>query len=398
MKIFTTEVKKYISYIIIYLLNCLPIKSNKIFLFSYYGNQYGCNPMYITEHILKNYPKDKFDMVWAFNNLTNKQHLTGFRKVKTMSLRYFYELCTSKVIITNFRTTDLFVKRRSQFYIQTWHSSLRLKQIEKDAEDSLPPDYVQIAKRDSQKCDLLLSGCEFSTKIFKRAFWYDGNIFEHGTPRNDILFQNNSVMRKKILKKLNISIDSKLVLYAPTFRQDENLAVYNIDYQSVSQVFRNKFGGDWTFLVKLHPHMVSKSKQLIKGNNILDVTSFDDTQELLSIADILISDYSSLMFDFAITQRPCFLYVPDLPDYTNNDRNLYFDLKELPFISAVSNSELIKKITCFNHQEYNDSLIQFLDSIGSFEDGKACEHLLLQINEVCFSRKRKGKSYGKEAI
>ncbi|ETI67558.1 CDP-glycerol glycerophosphotransferase family protein [Neobacillus vireti] len=397
MSNFIASFKNYIAFAIIYLFNCLPIKNNKIFCFSYYGTQYGCNPKYITEYILKNYPKDRFDVVWAFND-TNKPHLTGIRKVKTMSLRYFYEICTSKVIITNFRTTELFVKRKSQFYIQTWHSSLRLKQIEKDAEGSLPQDYVEMAKKDSQKCDLLLSGCVFSTNIFKRAFWYDGNIFEHGTPRNDILFQNDSVMRKKILKLINIPIDSKVVLYAPTFRKDNNLEVYNIDYQLVSEKLREKFGGNWTFLVKLHPHLAAKSNQLMKGKNIIDVTSFDDTQELLSITDILISDYSSLMFDFGITKRPCFLYVPDLLDYTNNDRNLYFDSKELPFISANSNDELIEKIDSFNQQEYNDNLIRFLDSIGSFEDGNACENLLQQINEICFSRNRKGNSYGTEAV
>ncbi|MFJ7728163.1 CDP-glycerol glycerophosphotransferase family protein [Neobacillus sp. NPDC097160] len=390
-------IKKYSALAIICLFNYFPIKNNKIFMFSYYGTQYGCNPKYITEYILKNYPKERFDVVWAFND-TNKPHLTGIRKVKTMSLRYFYELCTSKVIITNFRTTDLFVKRKNQFYIQTWHSSLRLKQIEKDAKNSLPPAYVQMAKGDSKKCDLLLSGCKYSTEIFKRAFWYEGNIFEHGTPRNDIFFQNNSIMRNDILKMLNIPFDSKLVLYAPTFRKNESLAIYNIDYQLISEKLRNKFGGKWTFLVKLHPHLASKSNQLMKGNNIIDVTSFDDTQELLSITDILISDYSSLIFDFGITQRPCFLYVPDKFDYIINDRNLYFDLEELPFISANSNDELMKKIEYFNHQEYQANLNRFLEGIGSFEDGKASEKLLQQINEVCYSENRKEKGYGTETI
>ena len=126
---------KSITLLIVYIFNCFPIKKNKIFFFSYYGSQYGCNPKYITEHILNNYPRDRYDLVWAFNDLKSREHLKGIRKVKTMSLKYFYELCTSKVIITNFRTTDTFVKRKDQYYIQTWHSSLRLKQIEKDAEE-----------------------------------------------------------------------------------------------------------------------------------------------------------------------------------------------------------------------------------------------------------------------
>lgn len=385
------RLKKLISLVVIYTFNCFPIKKNKIFLFSYYGSQYGCNPKYITEFTLKKYPKDKFDIVWAFNDINSKQNITGFRRVKTMSLRYFYELCTSKVIITNFRTTDLFIKRKEQYYIQTWHSSLRLKQIEKDAEDSLPSQYIQMAKKDSLKCDLLLSGCKYSTDIFKRAYWYNGEIFEHGTPRNDVLFQSNTAVREKILNMLEIPNDHKIVLYAPTFRKDNNLEVYDLNYSEISVKLESKFGGRWTFLVKLHPHLVSKSNQLLHGDNVIDVTSYDDIQELLSISDVLISDYSSLMFDFSITRRPCFLYVPDIDDYIRRDRKLYFDLTELPFINANNNHDLAAKIENFSYEEYHNNLIEFLNSIGSFEEGKSCESLLNRINEVCFNKKRSGR-------
>ncbi|NHC43499.1 glycerophosphotransferase, partial [Bacillus sp. MM2020_1] len=359
---------------------------------------YGCNPKYISEYILKNYPEDKFDIVWAFNDLSNKQQLNFIRKTKTMSLRYFYEFCTAKVIITNFRTADLFIKRNGQYYIQTWHSSLRLKQIEMDAESSLSKDYIEMAKKDSQKCDLLLSGCKFSTEIFKRAFWYEGDIIEVGTPRNDIFFQDNSELKRKFLKEFRIPPDAKLILYAPTFRKDESLDAYDLNYERVSKKFAEKFGGEWIILVKLHPHLITKSTQLNFGENVIDVTSFDDIQELLSVSDILISDYSSLMFDFGITQRPCFLYVPDLQDYVKNERNLYFDINELPFISAVSNKELEDKIEGFNEENYKRELNTFLDSIGSFEDGKASENLLKQIHEVCFNGKRGSKKYATEAI
>jgi CDP-glycerol glycerophosphotransferase len=390
-------VKRYIAFAIIYLFNCFPIKKNKIFLFSYYGSQYGCNPKYITEYICENYQKGKFDVVWAFNNLQDKGHLNGFRKVKTMSLRYFYELSTSKIIITNFRTTDLFVKRKNQYYIQTWHSSLRLKKIEKDAEDSLPKRYIHMAKRDSLKCDLLLSGCEYSTQIFKRAFWYKGEIFEYGTPRNDALFQNNKSLRRKVLQELNIGIGKRIVLYAPTFRKGNSLEVYNLNYAKVIEKLKSKFDGEWVFLVKLHPHLLKKSGPLLEGNNVIDVTSYDDIQELLSISEVLITDYSSLMFDFSITQRPCFLYVPDVREYVEKDRNLYFDLKELPFINAESNDDLLDQIIHFDEKKYSQNLRNFLKHVGSYENGNAGENLLKHIDRICFSGKGR-KSYETEAI
>ncbi|MEK3885903.1 CDP-glycerol glycerophosphotransferase family protein [Bacillus sp. FSL K6-3431] len=378
------KLKKYIALLMIHIFNCFPIKGNKIFMFSYYGSQYGCNPKYITEYMLQHTPKGRFDIVWAFNDIKQKEHIPNIRKVKTMTFQYFYELCTSKVVITNFRTTDLFVKRKKQYYIQTWHSSLRLKQIEKDAEDALPPNYVEMAKKDSNKCDLLLSGCKYSTDIFKRSFWYDGEIFEHGTPRNDLLFKKDPLIKGGILNELNIPIDYKVILYAPTFRKDNDLAVYDLNYSNILKGLKEKFGGRWICLVKLHPHLMSKSSQLVYGDHVVDVTSYNDIQELLNISDALITDYSSLMFDYSITERPCFLYVPDYKEYIKQDRNLYFDLLELPFKKAMNNGDLLEKIKLFDSEKYNGDLSHFFEGIGSFENGNASEVLVKRINKICF--------------
>lgn len=389
--------KNVISIGLMYVFNLLPIKKNKIFFISYYGNQYGCNPKYISEYILKNYPNNTFDVVWAFNDLKTKAHLSGFRKVKTQSLRYFYDLCTSKILITNYRTTGQFIKRKNQYYIQTWHSSLRLKQIEKDAEESLSQEYIKMAKKDSLKCDLLLSGCRISTDIFNRAFWYNGEILEQGTPRNDLFFQETSKLKKELLNHLNVSLQSKIVLYAPTFRKDESIDVYDLNYKEILSSLNKKFGGEWTFLVKLHPHLAFKSGQLVYGDNVIDATFYDDTQKLLTISDVLISDYSSLMFDYCLTKRPCFLYVPDLQNYMKNDRDLYFNIKELPFISAISTKELSSNIIGFNEEKYKNELNSFIEGIGSFETGNASEALLVKINEFCFTKERREK-YESEAF
>lgn len=166
----------------------LPIKKNKILFFSYYGNQYGCNPKYISQYLIKK--NLNYKIIWAFTK-PEKYNISEVKKVKYHSFRFFYELCTSKVIITNYRMITLFKKRRNQLYIQTWHSSLRLKTIEKDAIASLPQSYIKMAQQDSQYIDCLISGCKFSTDIFKSSFWYNGSILECGTPRNDLFFLND---------------------------------------------------------------------------------------------------------------------------------------------------------------------------------------------------------------
>jgi CDP-glycerol glycerophosphotransferase len=384
------QIKRMIILCIIHLFNLLPIKNNKIFLFSYYGAQYGDNPKYISEYIKENDHQSTYDIVWAFTDLESTQHLSDVRKVKVMTLRYFYELCTSKIIITNFRTTDYFIKRKNQYYIQTWHSSLRLKQIEKDAETALPSHYVEMAKRDSEKCDLLLSGCRYSTEIFKRSFWYKGEIFESGIPRNDVLLRVNEEKVKAIRDKHNLSVHTKVLLYAPTFRKDHSLDVYDLDYESVLNAAQKKFGGNWVVLVKLHPHLLSKSNQMVQQKNVIDVTGYNDIQELLLIADILVSDYSSLMFDYSLTNRPCFLYIPDVKQYLEKERNFYFNLEELPFISAVSNSDLVREIEFFDETQYKQEVQSFLIKVGSYENGDSSELLLRKINEICFDDKRRG--------
>ncbi|VEF49063.1 CDP-glycerol:poly(glycerophosphate) glycerophosphotransferase [Bacillus freudenreichii] len=375
------ELKKVIAICLIRVFNCFPIKSNKIFLYSYYGSQYGCNPKYITEYILQNTSKGKFDLVWAFNDISQFEHLTEIRKVKTMSLRYFYELCTSKVIITNFRTTDLFIKRKNQYYIQTWHSSLRLKQIEKDAEASLPKKYVEMAKKDSEKCDLLISGCEYSTKIFRRAFWYDGEILESGTPSHDILFSSKKV-KYQIYKKLEIPKKYKTILYAPTFRKNMDLSVYDLDYSALCGVLSEKLGGEWMVLIRLHPHLTNLANQMNSNKNTKNVTAYSDVQELIACSDLLVTDYSSVMFSYLLTKKPCFLYVPDLEEYLSYDRKLYFNIADLPFKSAKTNQELCDNIRDFNNENYLLDVERLTAQIRSFETGKASEVLVKKINKL----------------
>lgn len=385
---FIGKVKKYIGIGLVSLFNLFPIKNNKVFMFSYYGSQYGCNPKYISEYMLTHYPRNKFDIVWAFNNLKDKQGIEGIRKVKTMSVRYFYELCTSKVVITNYRTTDLFKKRKEQYYIQTWHSSLRLKKIEKDAEKDLPQTYIQMAKKDSQKCDLLLSGCKYSTEIFRRSFWYEGEIFEQGSPRNDLLVSENVNKRKIICDRLGIRPGQKILLYAPTFRKNNDTSIYKLDFNSICHSLVQKFGGDWVVLAKLHPHLLGKSDAIFEGQNVTDVTTYDDIQELLLVSDVLISDYSSLMFDFAVTRRPCFLYTPDLEQYMQKERELYFTMDELPFLPAQDIVQLNAKIEEIDLLEYQMQIAIFLNKVGSFDQGKSSQKLINRILEVCFDEER----------
>lgn len=370
--------KELINKIIYFVFRLLPIKRNKILFIGYYGSQYGCSPKYLSQYFSEN-DKD-LKLIWAFTQ-PQKYNIENITAIRYYSLRYFYELATSKVIITNYRLPEYFKKRNKQFYIQTWHSSLRLKMIENDAVNTLPESYVKMAKYDSSQIDLLLSGCKFSSEIFKRAFWYNGEIFECGTPRCDILFQQNESIIKSIKDRIGIKSDDKILLYAPTFRKGNNLSAYDIDFNRILNELNQQ--GNWKVLIRLHPHLQDYSSELVKNNDsIIDVTKYDDIQELLLISDLLISDYSSLMFDFAITKKPCVLYTSDLEEYLKKDRNLYFNINELPFPICRNNSELIETIKAFDIEKYINALNKFHLKIGSFEDGNASKRVYEKVIKI----------------
>ena len=370
--------REFLNKIFLIIFRLLPIKKNKILFIGYYGAQYGCNPKYLSEYFTKENANLK--IAWAFIN-PSKYAQNNFVKVKYYSIRYFYELSTSKVIITNYRLPLYFKKRANQTYIQTWHSSLRLKMIENDAIETIPQTYLEMAKHDSSQIDILLSGCEFSTKIFNRAFWYDGEIFESGTPRCDMLFKRDNALINQLKNRLGISPTTKLLLYAPTFRKNNSLEAYDIDFDRLKTTLEKN--ENWKILIRLHPHLQNLSKELVeKYYDVIDVTNYDDIQELLLISDLLITDYSSLMFDFAITEKPCIIYASDLNDYLANDRNLYFDITKLPFPLCQTNDELNKTISEFNYKKYAEAIKSFNSEIGSFEDGQACKRVYNKVMQI----------------
>ena len=361
--------------ILIKLYSSIPIKKNKIIMWSNSFKSYGCNPKYITEYILKNHPGE-YDIVWVIDaDLPIPQNMPdNIRIVRYFSKEYLYELHTAHFVICNSRTGDAYYwyKRKNQVYIQTWHSSIRLKTIEKDAEEFLGQRYIDIAKEDSKKIDYIISGCSFSSKIFKESFWYSGKVLECGTPRIDFLL--NCSNNKELLKKANLSDEFKYILYAPTFRTDDNYE-YNFDFEKLVQMCEKHMGGKWKLLYRLHPNLIFKIKEHKLPNVCIDVCHYSDMQELIAVSDLMITDYSSCMFDMMYIKKPCILYMPDFDEYTSNERKLYFNIKELPFLKAYSENEIFNDIENFDNKEYLNNINKFLDKIGSFENGTACKEI-----------------------
>lgn len=354
--------------LVYFLFQSFPINKTTVFFFSYYGEQYSGSPKYLSEYL---YEKNAFHVIWAF--VDKKKHLCAKynRSVKYGGIKYYYYLATAKYLVTNYRMTTDFHKRKNQVYIQTWHSSLRLKMIESDAADTLPRSYIDMAKNDSQQIDYLLAGSRKSKEIFENAFWYNGPILKTGTPQCDILIEKPKTIVTKVKKHFALPDNSRIMLYAPTFRKDHKTDIYSIDTDRLIKTCENKFGGSWYLLIRLHPHLINQCNFIDYSSKVLQATDYDDVQELLCAADLLISDYSAIIFDYAITKKPCFLYTPDIDEYTKNDRKLYFDINTLPFPCCMSYDSLIEHIFSFTDSIYESKVNQFLESVGSYDDGNA---------------------------
>lgn len=365
------NIKKAIIRLIYSIFRLFPLKRNTVLLFSYYGEQYSGSPKYIGNYLSAN---SDLKILWAF--VQPSKYLNYIEKVVRYGhISYYFYLATAGTVITNYRMTEEFQKRQGQRYIQTWHSSLRLKQIEKDTEKTLPESYIKMAKKDSKQIDILLAGSRKSKEIFERAFWYDGMIAETGTPQCDILLSHDAEIIQKVKHFYHIPVDAHIALYAPTFRKDHNTSVYDLDTDTLLDALKMRFCGEWFLLIRLHPHLINQISCFQYSNHVLQATDYDDVQELLCATDFLISDYSAIMFDYSVTQKPCVLYTPDLEEYIAKDRNLYFDIKELPFLCCEKQNEMLTAIQNFDEEDYSNRLKIFLNSIGSYDDGKACERV-----------------------
>lgn len=335
----------------------LPIQEDKVYLTNFNGRGFADNQKYIALELMKR--EKKYRLIWLLQDPKHQKLPEGISPVKTGTFKEIYHMATSKYWINNVRFNQYFRKREGQFYIQTWHAGLGFKRIEKDVEDTLSEEYIRMAKIDSAAIDLIVSNGKFMTDHFKRIFWYDGEFLEKGHPRNDIFYQAGQKEKEEIYERLGIEKHKKTVLYAPTFRADYGLDAYDLDYERLLLTLTKKFGGEWMLLVRLHPNLFDKFDRLnIKGEHVLNVSAYSDMQELLFASDVMITDFTSAMFEFAIMDKPCFLYASDLEEYMK-ERGL-ITLDEVPFPKTDSNEELEKIILSYERDAYLEKVHQFM--------------------------------------
>jgi len=370
------------------------VDNKTVFFETFNGRNYGCSPKAIYEKMITMNEFKDYKFVWSFNNPSKHEVKKDKRLiiVKHNSKDYFKYLSISKYWIVNSIVEERVKKKKEQIYVQCWHGT-PLKRLRYDIEvdGAILNTISEIRRRndiDAARFDYFLSPSKFCTKVFTSAFnlkalGKSDILIEEGYPRNDSLFHFTEKDVTKLKKKFGIKGNKKVILYAPTFRDNQHTSgvgytyELGIDFDSLKE----KFGKDYVILFRAH-YFIAKSIDLSKYDGfVIDASDFDDVNELYMVSDIIMTDYSSVFFDFANLKRPMLFYMYDLDLYKGKLRDFYIDLKELPGPITETQEDLEKSLENISNyeKEYKEKYKKFNEKYNYLDDGDASYRVIKKI-------------------
>ena len=353
----------------------LPMNKKRVVFESMWGEKYSCNPRYLYEYIDKNHPD--WECVWLLNDKHIPVNGNAIR-TRRFTISYFYYLATSKYFVNNVNFHDHYVKRPGQVEIQTMHGT-PLKTLGLDVPADFPTKiFEEMFIKKCSRWDYLTVQSDFVADITRRCFRFKKKFLKTGYPRTDILYTKNNPSDIADLKeKMGLPRDKKVILYAPTWRLRNKFDLM-IDLDS----FKKSLSDEYILILRLHHFSAKGWKQPPKDDFIYDLTDYDSVEELYLISDILVTDYSSVMFDYSILDRPIFLFTYDMEEYRDKLRGMYFDIEELPPGPIVYTSKELEEaiINLDQTEKENKSLRhRFIEEFNPYECGNSSEKIF---NEV----------------
>ena len=342
-----------------------------VVLFESWRGQFSDNPRAISEELHRR--EADLQHVWVIDPALGLELPDWVVPVAPESRRHLAMMGRARYLVANGTVLGFHRKRRGTTFVQTWHGT-PLKKIGFHTRRSRSRTARQAAKTLAQNIpnwDLLLSPNRFSTPILRDAFKYSGPILETGYPRTDLLLAPGAdALRERVRERLGIAPDQRAVLYAPTFRDDERFA-WETDLQRVA----GELGDTHVVLLRLH-HIDAGQLTLGEGALFRDVSRYPDNRELYLAADVLVTDYSSVMFDFAVTRKPMLFYAPDLAEYRDELRGFYFDFEADapgPLLSSIDDLTQaiadLERVSSACEAKYASFVERFCD----LDDGHASE-------------------------
>ncbi len=351
------------------------IQDNKLYVMTF-DNKYNCNQKYIVEEILRQ--KLPVDIVWVADEENSEDFPKGVRIVRRASSDMYREQATAKVWLDNALSCVWYSipKRKGQVYINTWHGSMGIKKLDGDK------NWLRLSKKVNKVTDYMVANSTFEEGVYRETFWKDVPVLKCGHPRNDILFDTKvqKNIRKEVCEHFGIAQDRKILLYAPTFRDNGDKSCYDVDCKALKTSLEEKFGSDWVILVRMH--FKNRTENNFETCDWLkDAGGYPDMQKLMVSADFGITDYSSWAYDYVLTRRPMILYVPDAEVYAQG-RGMYYPLEETPFSLAHNNDELKQAVTNFDDAVYQSEIDRFLEARGCYDKGDAAKQVVEKLKEI----------------
>lgn len=371
--------------ITLYVFNKMKLKENWVVFESFMGRNCSGQPKYVYKYLQEAYG-DKYKCIWVVDR--KGVEIPGKHKTcKRFSLKYYYYMNRSKYWVNNMRQPLSIPRREETVMLATWHGT-PLKRLVFDMDDvhSANPRYKDIVFKQTRAWDYLLSDNPFSTERFQSCFRFEKEkILEYGYPANDPMYApDREEQVAKIKEKLGIPKDKKVILYAPTWRDDQfyEAGQYGFELDLDVNRLQEEFGDEYVLLLRLHYFIVDQLDLSKYGDFTVDGSSYDDITDLYLISDMLITDYSSVFFDYANLKRPVLYYTYDLDKYRDVLRGFYLDMeKDLPGPLLLTNDEVVDAIKNIDKikEQYKDRYEEFYNRFCCVDDGHAAQRVVEKV-------------------
>lgn len=350
----------------------------KKILFSSFDGRYSGNPRAISEKMHRLYPD--YEQVWFLEKDfagpgMAPDYVRQVVKRRKHSLELYRELATSFCYVTSGANHNNIVKRKGQFFIQTYHGDTGMKKILYDTRKK-GKQYSIVT--DGKYTDLCVSGSWVSEMKFRSAFAYRGEILKVGMPRNDKLILPRPEEEAATRQKLGIPEGAKVLIFAPTFRNGQEKQDVLVDLQQVMDILLSR-GENWVCLVRGHKN-VAKLLFDCDGERFIDASRIPDMADLLAIADMLITDYSSSSGDLIRRGKAVILALFDLEVYQANERQLYYDPALAGYFCAYDQEELNALLRTKTEEDYRQNSQRLCEFFQVVETGHASEEICRRID------------------
>ncbi|MFG2002632.1 CDP-glycerol glycerophosphotransferase family protein [Spirillospora sp. NPDC048911] len=362
----------------------LPLRDLVVFD-SYRSRQYSCSPRMIYEELRRQ--ETSLECVWVTKDGRFTAPL-GARTVLAGSRDHYEALARARYVVSNEAQPTWFEKRPGQVYVQCWHGT-PLKRLGLDV-PSLPHMRAateQWIRQEVPQWDLLVSPSPFASPIMRRAYRYRGEILESGYPRNDLLLSpDRHRIAAEVRGRLGIPAGKRVVLYVPTWRDNHNIAPGRRRFELAldTEEARRVLGDDHVLLLRTH-YLVTDRIASQADDFVVDVSAYPDIAELYLIADVLVTDYSSAMFDFAVTRKPMVFYAYDLEVYRDHVRGFYFDFEaEAPGPVSRTSGEVVAALRDIEEVRlgHAEAYEAFVTKFCPHDDGHAAGRVIRRMFEL----------------